>query len=397
MFQKFLRTVGGQAHPREILRALVLTHQVEKDGSHAAFAVVLVGLDPGIMVAVRNRALADVKPQQFGAAFDGLANLRVLHARGARHHQRGGERHAWRVHHAVADEASVRPGELVPPRADNALAIRGFQRKPAQARHHRFVTGGQFVFGQQHDDIAVIPSGHRFVGIPRCPLRFPFHQREIGGIAAGEQCQRVERTGDRTLPPRVAGLLHPLGKRLAAVPQDARGLGALEWRGGAVGSEHRQLDRNFFRFPCAPSGERQPAAAGIGFRRRQRQAEFGARVISKRLASDAKDHVARGEHAVGRRSLVHLRDENLAGVGGDQLVAVDPTARAGGAEVPIVFRSLRNGFPLGEIGIGHVFDGRRPNGWAGRQDGQGHDGKCRDETQVVIHGRWWVGGCGGKP
>ena len=63
-----------------------------------------------------------------------------------------------RVHHAVADEPAVGPGELVAPRADDALAVGGLQREPPQARHDRVVAGGHLVFGEQHDDIAVIPG-----------------------------------------------------------------------------------------------------------------------------------------------------------------------------------------------------------------------------------------------
>jgi hypothetical protein len=59
-----LRSVRGDAHAREELRAFGFTEQAEEHRNHAALAVVLVVLDPRMMIAVRNRSFADVEAQQ---------------------------------------------------------------------------------------------------------------------------------------------------------------------------------------------------------------------------------------------------------------------------------------------------------------------------------------------
>ncbi len=84
-----------------------LSEQVEHDRGHPALAVVLVGLDPGVVVAVGNRPLADVEAQQPGAALDRPVHRRILHPGLAGQDQRDGQRQARGVHHPVAAEPPV--------------------------------------------------------------------------------------------------------------------------------------------------------------------------------------------------------------------------------------------------------------------------------------------------
>ena len=247
-----LRSVGGDAHAGEELRAFRLAQQVEQDGGHSALAVVFVGLNPRVMVAVGNRAFADVESQQAGAEFDGAGHLRVFHARLAGQHQRNGQRHSRRVHHPVAAESAVGYREPMAPRADRALTLGGFQRETPQARHDRLVAGRQHILGEQHHDVAVVPGLHRVGRVARRPLGFLLDQREVGGIAAGQQRERIEGTHDGILLMR--GFRHFLGKRLAPLLENALRFRAVEGRGGAVAAEHREFDDDLFRLARPPAG-----------------------------------------------------------------------------------------------------------------------------------------------
>ena len=119
----------SDAHAREELRAFRFTEQVEQYGGHSALAVVLVVLNPGMMVAVGNRAFADVKAQQLGTALNRQIQGRVFHARLASHHQRNRQRQTGGVHHPVAAETAVGPSEPVAPRTDRALTMSSFERQ----------------------------------------------------------------------------------------------------------------------------------------------------------------------------------------------------------------------------------------------------------------------------
>ena len=138
------------------------------------------------------------------------------------------------------------------PRTDRALTIGGFQRESPQARHDRLVAGRQHVLGEQHHDVAVVPCLHRVVREARRPLGFLLDQREVGGIAAGQQGERIEGARDGILLMR--GFRHLLGQRLAPLFENAFGLRAVVGSGGAVAAEHRELDDDLFRLARPPAG-----------------------------------------------------------------------------------------------------------------------------------------------
>jgi len=92
------------------------------------------------------------------------------------------------------------------------------------------------------------------------------------------------------------------------------------------------------------------ALSRLGLGQRQGLAEFGAWVVGKRLAAHTQNHVSDRQNAFGRRTLFNLCDGYLSGIGSDQLVAEDPTAKASGPEVPVVLGSLGDLIPPGEIG-----------------------------------------------
>ncbi len=68
----------SDAHSREELSALGFIEEVEQDGSHSAFTVVFVGLDPGVVIAVGDCPFSDIESQQSAASFDRQAHLRVI-------------------------------------------------------------------------------------------------------------------------------------------------------------------------------------------------------------------------------------------------------------------------------------------------------------------------------
>ena len=132
-----------------------------------------MSFDPWMMVSVGDRALVDVETHQAYAAFDGEVHGRILHARLPCQHQRDREGYARGVHHAVAVEASVGLGELVPPRAYGALAAGGLQCEAFQPRHERGITGCQLVLRQQQHDVAEIPCCHVVGLVLRRPRDLP--------------------------------------------------------------------------------------------------------------------------------------------------------------------------------------------------------------------------------
>ena len=150
----------GDAHTREKLRAFRLAQQVEENRGHSTLAVVLVGLNPRVVVAIGNRTLADVKAQQFRTAFNGEIHRRFFHAGFAGQHQRNGQRHSRRVHHPIAAESPIGSRETVTPGAHRALAAGRFQCESPQTLHDRLVAGRQHILGEEHCDVAVVPGLH---------------------------------------------------------------------------------------------------------------------------------------------------------------------------------------------------------------------------------------------
>ena len=110
-----LAAVRGDAHPREVRGGLRLSEEVEEDRGRAVLPVVVVGLDPRVVVAVRDASLPDIEADEAGAALDRGVERGIGDARLAREDERDQERNAGRVHHAVAREASVLLDESMSP------------------------------------------------------------------------------------------------------------------------------------------------------------------------------------------------------------------------------------------------------------------------------------------
>ena len=201
---------------------------------------------------------------------------------------------------------------------------------------------------------------HEYAGRP---LGFLLHQRQVLGIAAGQQRQGVEGPRDRILT--IGRICDTRGQDFAALLEDAIGLRAVIRGRRAVRAEHGQLHDDGVGLAFPPPDQRQLPAAGLGFGRRQRLAELRPRVVRERLAADPEDHVTDREDLVRGRTLVHLRDVDLPRVGGRHLVGVDPSAKPRGAKVPIVIRPIGDHIALGEIGQCHLLLILSPDDLAG--------------------------------
>ena len=124
MIASTLGTMSGEGHTGKEFRAIFFTEHVEHHACHAAFAVVLMAFHPGIVVAIGDRALADVEAQKFRATLDGEIDIRIFQACLPCHDQRDCQGYAGSVHHAVTKKSSIGFGESMAPRADVALAFR---------------------------------------------------------------------------------------------------------------------------------------------------------------------------------------------------------------------------------------------------------------------------------
>ena len=257
-----LRSMRGNAHPREELGLLLLAECVEQDRRHAALAVVVVRLDPRVVVTVGDGTLARVEPQQPGTPFDGGSHLGILHPRFPCQHQPDGQYQPGRVHHAIPTQAPVRDGEPVAPGSDRTLPRGGFHREPLQARQHRLVAGRQRVLGEEQHAVAVVPALHPLVCIVGCPLGFSLHKRDVLGVPACQHRERVQRPRNG-VHLGVVRLRHPSGERLAPVFEKA--LGLLTPEGGCRGvvPQHRKRDRHLCRLARPPSSEGESSPAGL--------------------------------------------------------------------------------------------------------------------------------------
>jgi hypothetical protein len=153
---------------------------------------------------------------------------------------------------------------------------------------------------------------------------------------------------DRILVMRGFGDL--FGKHLASLLENAIRFCAAMGRGRAVAAKHREFEDNLVRLPRPPACYGKFAGARFRFSSGDCLAELGARVEGKRPAANSQDDVADKEHALGRRTLLHLRDGNLPRIGGHQLVAKHPPAQPRGAEIPAMLCLRGNGIGLGQVG-----------------------------------------------
>ncbi len=71
-------------------------------------------------------------------------------------------------------------------------------------------------------------------------------------------------------------------------------------------------------------------------------ARWRARLGGEGPADDAQNHIASRDHALGEGTLVHIGDEDLAGIGRHQSIVMDPAAQPRRAEVPLVRRVPRD-------------------------------------------------------
>ena len=204
-------SMGRDAHAREKLRTFRFSDQIEQYRGHPTLAIVLMGFNPRMMVSIRYRSFVDIETHQSHTQFDGAVQCWILDACLTCHDHRDRQRQPRRVHHPVSVESSVGPSEPMPPGTDRTLSIGRLERQSLQARHDRIISRGDLVFGKQHHDVAVVPSGHPFVLETRCPLSFLLDKRQIALLATGKQSQSIERSRDRIEPSGIGGILHPLG------------------------------------------------------------------------------------------------------------------------------------------------------------------------------------------
>ena len=170
------------------------------------------------------------------------------------------------------------------------------------------------------------------------------------GVAAGQQREGIEGSGDGIEPSGVGGVLHPLGKGSAPCFENAFGLQTVKRGGGAVRSQDGKRQRDLRRSARAPSGQGELAVSRLGLGQRQGLAKFGAWVVGEGFAAHTENHVSNRQNTFGRRTFFNLCDGDLTGIGSDQLVAEDPTSQARGPQVPVVLGSFGDLIPLGEIG-----------------------------------------------
>ncbi len=143
------------------------------------------------------------------------------------------------------------------PGADGALAFCGLESQAFEARHDRPIVGCQYVFREEHDAVAVVPSLHAFGFEFGGPLDFLLDQREVFGFSACQESQSVEGSGDRILAARlwVGGLGHAIGEGLATEFEESLGFRAIVGCRWAIGPEDFAGELDFDRLSSPPAGQ----------------------------------------------------------------------------------------------------------------------------------------------
>ena len=100
------------------------------------------------MIPVRDATLADVKPNQSSAAFDGVIERLIVDAGFLGQHQRQHHRQCGSVHHAVPLQPAIGLRKTMPPRPDLTLPVADLQRDPPQIRKVGLVAGGKRIFSK---------------------------------------------------------------------------------------------------------------------------------------------------------------------------------------------------------------------------------------------------------
>ena len=285
---------------------------------------------PWRMVAVGDGSLVHIVAEEFRRLVDGLVQGRITDAGLAGEHERDGHGQTDLVHAAVAFGMAVGQGGGVAPHAVHALVFHAAHGGLFQLGKNRLLAGGERVFAEEEISVGDVPvpcvrglQGFRdFFGI----------LAEHGVmllVAAGEQGEGVEVIRD-------VGLFKALLRdQAAALLEDGLRLRAIVRRRRAVGSEHLQLEFHVRGFSIPP--EHQGKDAGFLLGGGDRVAETPARVVRERLAEHAENHVVDPQDAIGGRTFVHRRDEDLPGCGGEVFMAeIHPAAQPGGAEQPVV-------------------------------------------------------------
>ena len=146
------------------------------------------------MVAVGDRALADIPLQKPLAAGDRPVEIGGGDARLPGDHQREREHEPGLVHAAVAVEIALGAGEGVAPGADAALAAGDVEGQPLEARLHRLVAGGEHILGQEERLVGVAPGDVAAGPVLGDRGGILLHQRQVLLVAAGEQRQAHSRS-----------------------------------------------------------------------------------------------------------------------------------------------------------------------------------------------------------
>ena len=270
--------VRSDAHSREELSALGFIEEIEQDGCHTAFAVVFVGLDPGVVIAVGDCPFSDIEAQQAAASFDREAHFWIIDSGLLGQDQADGQGESRRVHHSVAAQSPVAQGEAMSPGADGALAFCGLESQALEAWHDRPIVGSQHVFREEHDAVSVVPCLHASGVEVRGPLGFLLNQREVFGVSACQESQSVEGSGDGILAAwlRVGGLGHAIGEGLAAEFEEPLGFRAIVGCRWAVGPEDFAGELDFDRLSSSPAGQMEFPGTLLRFGESDCVGEFGS-------------------------------------------------------------------------------------------------------------------------
>ena len=270
----------------------------------------------------------------------------MLHAALLAHDDRQIGDQPGRVHRAVRRNRAVERaigipvGNAVSESPVHALPLGESDRVLVDGVQHLFIVGEQVILAKEEIAVAPLPRHHPVsqLQLQRLGGDLPgelANSGQVFGIAGRHQGQPIHRS------PQVL-VQWFLFQYFAGIGEDPLGFGAIVGRGVAVGPQDSQLELHFFGLAGPPAGQLQDASTGfrLGFLNRHRNALAG--VVGEEFAAGAENYVVDFHHAIRRRPLPDMRDQNLpTGRRGPPLAAleeigglgVNPPAKPRGAEI----------------------------------------------------------------